>query len=153
MPGETKQTIVVDGTGHIMGRLASYVASKLLDGADVVVVNAEKLIVTGDKGAVINRYLKRSEMRVHLSHKWRPKHPRTPARLFKRVVRGMLPKNNRRGREALSRLKVYIGVPAEFAGSEKIIVKDAHIQGRGIPKKYVELGEIARALGWKGEKP
>ncbi|MCE4617441.1 MAG: 50S ribosomal protein L13 [Desulfurococcales archaeon] len=151
MSEKTKQTIVIDGTGHILGRLASHVATKLLEGAEVVVVNAEKMIVTGDKRAVINRYLRRAEMRVHLSHKWRPKHPRTPSRLFKRVVRGMLPKNNRKGKEALSRLKVFIGIPAEYMDSEKVIVKDAHIDGRGIPKKYVHLGEISKALGWKGE--
>jgi LSU ribosomal protein L13P len=40
-----------------------------------------------------------------------PKYPKTPDRLFKRMVRGMLPKEKAMGREALKRLYVYIGTP------------------------------------------
>lgn len=40
---------VIDGKGLIYGRLASEVATMILDGQEVVVLNAEQIIVTGDR--------------------------------------------------------------------------------------------------------
>jgi large subunit ribosomal protein L13Ae len=39
--------VVVDGKGHILGRLASYVAKELLNGQRVVVVRCDKLAISG----------------------------------------------------------------------------------------------------------
>ena len=41
---------VIDGKGLIYGRLASEVATMILDGQEVVVLNAEQIIVTGASG-------------------------------------------------------------------------------------------------------
>ncbi|MEB3757950.1 MAG: 50S ribosomal protein L13 [Desulfurococcales archaeon] len=141
--------IIVNGEGHILGRLSSIIAKKLLEGNEVVVVNVEKVIVSGEKRMVVDSYKKILGVKVHLSHKWRPKRPRSPIRLFKASVKGMLPKNNKKGREALSRLKVYIGVPDEFKNAEMVVFKDAY-KDRLKTNKYVELSVIAKEMGWKG---
>jgi large subunit ribosomal protein L13 len=141
--------IVVNGEGHILGRLSSIIAKKLLEGNEVVVVNVDKVIVSGEKRMVVDSYKKILGVKVHLSHKWRPKRPRSPIRLFKASVKGMLPKNNKKGREALSRLKVYIGVPEEFKDAEMVVFKDAY-KDRLKTNKYVELSVIAKEMGWKG---
>ncbi|MEB3861978.1 MAG: 50S ribosomal protein L13 [Desulfurococcales archaeon] len=146
MPGE----VVVDGSGQILGRLASIVAKKLLQGERVVVVNAEKIVVSGDP-VKLKKFYKDTILGVksHYSHRLRPKRPRSPVRLFKAAVKGMLPKNNKRGREALSRLRVYIGVPEEYQGKEMIRFKEA--DASRLSRGYIELGVIAKELGWRGE--
>lgn len=40
-------TVVVDGKGHLLGRLASVVAKQLLNGKKVVVVRCEQIVVSG----------------------------------------------------------------------------------------------------------
>ncbi len=142
--------LVIDGRGHILGRLASIVAKKLLEGKRVVVVNVQDVVVSGDPVMVIQSY-KRTILGVksHYSHRLRPKRPRSPIRLFKAAVRGMLPKHNRRGREALKRLKAYIGVPREFQSRELLRFKEA--DASRLSRGYVTLGRIARELGWRGE--
>ncbi len=146
MPGEV---VVVDGAGQILGRLASKVAKMLLEGKRVVVVNVEKVAVSGDPVIVVQAY-KRTVLGVksHYSHKWRPKRPRSPVRLFKAAVKGMLPKNNKRGKEALKRLRAYIGVPEEYANVEKTRFPEA--DASRLSRGYVTLERIARELGWRG---
>ncbi|MEB2836343.1 MAG: 50S ribosomal protein L13 [Desulfurococcales archaeon] len=145
-----REVIVVDGRGQILGRLASIVAKKLLEGKRVVVVNVQDVVVSGDPVMVVQSY-KRTILgvRSHYSHRLRPKRPRSPIRLFKATVRGMLPKHNRRGREALKRLRAYIGVPKEYEGAEKVRFKEA--DASRLSRGYVTLGRIARELGWRGE--
>ena len=145
-----REVIVVDGRGQILGRLASIVAKKLLEGKRVVVVNVQDVVVSGDPVMVVQSY-KRTILRVrsHYSHRLRPKRPRSPIRLFKATVRGMLPKHNRRGREALKRLRAYIGVPKEYEEAEKVRFKEA--DASRLSRGYVTLGRIARELGWRGE--
>ncbi len=149
MSDQLRREIVVDASGQVLGRLASIVAKLLLLGWRVHVVNAEKMVLSGDPTMVVQAY-KRTVLgvRSHYSHKWRPKRPRSPQRLFKYAVRGMLPKHNRRGREALSRLRVYVGVPKELEGREKVRFPEADASRLG--RSYVELGRVAYELGWRG---
>ncbi len=149
MSGEQAREIYIDASGHILGRLASYVAKKLLEGYKVYVFNVEKIVVSGKKNMVVDSY-KRTILgvRSHFSHKWRPKRPRSPVRIFKHAVRGMLPKHNKRGREALKRLKAYIGLPDEFKG--KALTRIPQADSSRLSRWHVELAIIARELGWRG---
>ncbi len=143
------KVIVVDGTNQILGRLASIVAKKLLEGYSVVVLNVEKVVVSGVPKEVVKAY-KRTVLGVksHHAHRLRPKRPRSPIRLFKSAVWGMLPKHNARGRNAYRRLKAYIGVPEEFQGVETVRFPEA--DASRLSRSYVQLARIARELGWKG---
>jgi large subunit ribosomal protein L13 len=111
---------LVDAKGQVLGRLASRVASILmgkekpiytdfLDCGDfVIVVNAEKVRLTGKKLA--NKVYYRHSgypgaLRQQTAAEVLEKHPE---RLIRSAVKGMLPRN-KLGRKMLSKLKVYSG--------------------------------------------
>ncbi|MDY6765479.1 MAG: 50S ribosomal protein L13 [Halobacteria archaeon] len=133
---------IVDGRQAILGRLASDVASSLLDGEKVVVVNAEDVVVSGERDDVIEKYRKKNE----LGSDQGPYFPKRPDGIVKRTIRGMVPHKKRRGREAMSNLRVYIGTPAEYedADIEKVDDADMHRLGKG---GVVKLGEISESIG------
>jgi large subunit ribosomal protein L13 len=111
---------VVDAEGVPLGRLASQIAQILrgkhkptfaphIDGGDyVIVVNAEKVAVTGSK-ETSKVYYRHSGypggLRADSLGRVREQHP---DRLVRAAVRGMLPKNTL-GRQTLRKLKVYAG--------------------------------------------
>ncbi len=133
--------VVIDASDTVLGRLASIVAKKLLLGEEIVIINAEKAIVTGSKEHVLERFMEKRERGDPIKG---PFYPVRPDRVLRRAVRGMLPRKKARGREALKRLKVYIDNPENLQG-EKI--------GKGIEEircKFMYLGDICKHLGWKG---
>jgi large subunit ribosomal protein L13 len=135
--------IVVDATGLVLGRLASVTAKSLLAGEEVKIVNAEKAIITGSKEEILSNY-QRSRSRG--SKERGPYFPRRPEMILKRTVRGMLPHKMRRGRDAFSRLKVYVGIPREFKGMQ-FEQPDGAKMRTASNNKYVELGALSKKLG------
>lgn len=120
-PGEiARQWYVVDAEGQTLGRLATQIADTLrgkrkpqfaphVDTGDfVVVVNADKIQVTG----------KKLDQKMYYRHSGYPGGLRTrtlrdqldrhPTEVIRTAVRGMLPKN-RLSRRQLTKLKVYAG--------------------------------------------
>lgn len=96
-----EKVIVVDAKGHMLGRLASYVAKELLSGQRLVVVRCEKINISG---SLFRNKVKFSEfLNKRLLHN--PSkgfiHHRAPSRMFWRAVRGMLPHKTPRGAAAL----------------------------------------------------
>ena len=134
---------VIDSSGLILGRLSSVVAKRLLDGETIAIVNAEHAIVSGSKVKTFADYLQSRQRGIKEQG---PYYPKRPDRLLKRTVRGMLPYKRQRGRDALSRLKVYVGVPEEFKGEKMSELDDASMM-RLSTSKYIELGELCRKLG------
>jgi large subunit ribosomal protein L13 len=134
---------VIDANGLIMGRLASIVAKRLLAGEVIDIVNAENAIVSGNRYTIFEDY-------KHSVERGRPEYgpyfPKRPERILKRTVRGMIPYKREAGKKAMSRLKVYCGVPPELAG-EKIETLDAARVERLKTAKYIKLGEISKTLG------
>jgi large subunit ribosomal protein L13 len=141
--------MIIDGEGLIMGRLASVISKKLLDGEEIVVLNAEKILISGNKEWAYARYKQRLD-RASISNprKMGPKYPRRPDDIFRRTVRGMVPYRKTTGREAFKRLKVFVGIPKEFEGSEIFKVQEA--EPKNI-KKSIELGKMSKLLGSKFE--
>ena len=136
---------VINADGLMLGRMASITAKRLLFGESLVIVNAEKALVSGDRAATLNHYMKKRSIGTK---DWGPFFPRRPDRLVKRTVRGMVPHKRARGREALSKLRVYIGVPDEYATAEKETLDDASFK-RLSNIRYTSLDEICRRLGAK----
>lgn len=136
---ERKET-VIDAEGAVLGRLASEVAKQLLMGQKIVIVNAEKAIVSGEPARTTKRFF---EKRERGSHKG-PFYPKQPDRLLRHVIRGMLPHRKQRGRDALKNLKVFIGCPQNYVSSEKI-GKSAE----ELSCKHITLAELCRKLGAK----
>jgi len=138
---------VINAEGHILGRLCSVIAKRLLNGEKIVVVNAEKAIITGDKYMVFQRYKEKYDRG---SKEKGPYFPRHPEKIFKRTVRGMLPWKSRRGREAYRRLRVFIGVPEELKGKDFEVVECALYEKVCKTDKYVILADVSRYLGFRG---
>lgn len=139
--------VVIDATGLVAGRVASVAAKRLLRGESVVVVNAEKAIITGKRKRVVEWYMKRvSEWRTHYNPEKRgPKIPRRPDMMLRRMVRNMLPYKKPKGRTALKRLKVYVGVPLEYEHVEKWVPEEAKLKNPAV--EYVTLGELSALVG------
>ena len=155
------KTFVYDADGLVLGRLASTVADLLLkstragDSDQVVIVNAEKAIVSGKASSVFANYHQKYE----LNHARKgPYFPRMPDMILKRTVRGMLPYQAKSsGRRALRNLRVEIGCPSHLSGD----LPEGHEAGddskirRPLPQRFVRLGDISANLGapahrWNG---
>ena len=120
-PGEVERRwYVVDADGQTLGRLATRIADTLrgkdkaqytphVDTGDfVVVVNAEKVVVTGNK-LDQKRYYRHSGYPGGLrSRTLREQLERRPTEVIRKAVKGMLPRN-RLARRQLTKLKVYAG--------------------------------------------
>ena len=120
-PGEVPQNwYVVDATDQVLGRLATQIATVLrgkhkpqftphVDTGDfVVVVNAEKVRLTGNKMAA-KKYYRHSGYLGHLKVQTAAEVLENDAeRVFQQAVWGMLPKN-KLSRRVISKLKVYSG--------------------------------------------
>jgi len=134
---------IIDGTNAVLGRLGSVVAQRIMDGEEIVVINAEKIVVTGERDMVFVDYKARVD-RGDTTKRKGPFYPRRADLLFKRSVRGMIPWTSTSGREAYRRLHVFVGVPKQFADAETEKVEDAM---KKISGKYTTLGAISKFLG------
>lgn len=145
------EVVVVDGSGHRLGRLASKVAKMLLEGRKVVVINADKVLVSGSKKAILERYLKLVG-RTWYSSIEEPQvwYPRRADGILWYTVGRMLPMRTRRGREALKRLRVYVGVPQDLEKHPHLKIEDAlsksSINRSGKLIRTLTLGEVAALL-------
>ena len=131
---ELRKWHVIDANGAVLGRLAVQVADVLrgknkpvftphLDAGDfVVVINAEKILVTGKKETEKlfmsysgwkggERYRSVAEVRQ-----------KNPEKLVMHAVKGMIPKN-RLGRRLLTKLKVYKGSAHPHAAQQPAVLK------------------------------
>jgi large subunit ribosomal protein L13 len=112
--------LVVDATGQTLGRLATQIASELRGktkpeftphcdvGDFVIVVNAEKISVTGRKREQKQYYRHSGYPGGIRSRSLAEMLERRPEEVIRKAVKGMLPRT-RLGRAQLSKLKVYAG--------------------------------------------
>jgi large subunit ribosomal protein L13 len=141
-PGARLGANVVDVSGLVLGRAASLLAKRLLSGEHIVVINAEKAVVTGSRENVLEFY---RANRARGSVRSGPHFPRYPDRIFRRTVRGMLPHLKTRGKEALDRLEVHIGRPSELGDAPSSSLDGA--KARAALRPPMTLEEISRLLG------
>ncbi|HDG63839.1 MAG: 50S ribosomal protein L13 [Thermococcus sp.] len=139
---------IINAEGLILGRLASKIAKMLLEGEEVVIINAEKAIITGNREFIFEKYKQRTELRTRTNPRKGPFYPKRSDEIVRRTIRGMLPWKTDRGRKAFKRLKVYAGVPKEFEEKEFETIVEAHMSRIKTPK-YVTVGEVAKFLGGK----
>ena len=133
-------SIIINAEDTITGRLASLVAKRLLSGEQIIIVNAEKALISGNPGSIAKKYLTRYHIRTKSNPLKGPFFPRKPDQILKRTIRGMLPFKKSRGKEAYKRLKVYNSLPSLFEGQELEILGDTM---RNNPKSsYISLGEL-----------
>ncbi|MCS7070761.1 MAG: 50S ribosomal protein L13 [Anaerolinea sp.] len=122
-----KKWWIVDAEGQVLGRLASKIALILrgkhkpiytpnIDVGDyVIVINADKIVVTGDRMNQ-KKYYRHSKYQGGLTETTlRDMLKRHPERPIEFAVKGMLPKNAL-GRAQFKKLKVYAGTEHPHAG-------------------------------------
>lgn len=128
-----REWLIIDAEGKTLGRLASQVATRLrgkhkptytpnVDTGDyVVVINAAKVAVTGNK-ALDKKYFNHSEFPGGIKEtnfdKLIQKHPE---QVIEIAVKGMLPKNPL-GREMFRKLIVYAGVEHPHAAQQPRVI-------------------------------
>jgi large subunit ribosomal protein L13 len=145
----SETTVYVDATNQIAGRLSSKVAKLLLSGQKVIVVNAERALISGSKGSVITAWKTKLELSSRVNPIYGPHHPRRPDTILRRMVRGMVPRKKPKGDTAMKRLRVYIGVPEVVKGKSFVQFEDSTAP-RPAPV-YVTMADLSRNLGWSGE--
>lgn len=134
---------VIDASQMLLGRFATRAAKMALLGEEVIIVNCEKAYVSGNKVGVKDHYKQRQDRGVPLKG---PYITRSPDRLVRRTVRGMLPHRQEKGRQAYERVMTYLGVPEQFKNEQKITFEDCHVSK--LPHlKYVSLQDIAKHIG------
>jgi large subunit ribosomal protein L13 len=142
------QTIVVDATNHIAGRMCSHVSKLLLQGNKVAIVNAEKAMLSGNRYMTIREAKEYLEINSVTNPIHGPFHPRRPDTILTKMVRGMVPKQKTSGIEAFQRLRVYIGVPEEMKNAKMQSFNDSKITRP--EANYISMGDVAKQIGWKG---
>ncbi|GAB7353066.1 hypothetical protein MBLNU459_g3615t1 [Dothideomycetes sp. NU459] len=159
--------IVIDGKGHLLGRLASTVAKQLLNGQKIVVVRCEAINISGEffrakpsslqreieadgRGDVVNYQAFLRKQTRYNATRGGPWHYRAPSKMFWRTVRGMIPHKTARGAAALERLKTFEGVPPPYDHKKRMVVPQALRVLRLKPgRKYCTVGRLGHEFGWK----
>ena len=130
----TRKWYVVDATGKTLGRLCTEIANRLrgkhkpeftphVDTGDyVVVVNAEKIVVTGNK-ATDKLYHHHSGYPGGIkSISFDKLLVKSPEMIIEKAVKGMMPKN-KLSRAMLSKLKVYAGNDHPHSAQQPILLE------------------------------
>lgn len=141
-----KDTLIIDATDHIAGRLCSNVAKLLLNGKRIVILNSEKSVFSGNKYSILKEYRDYLQIKSVINPKHTPIHPRAPNTIITKMIRGMVPIRRPKGMRAMDRLRVYIGVPNEYSKTDAIQIQDAKIRKPIL--YYTSISEIAKLIGW-----
>jgi len=135
----------INGDNLILGRLANQVAQMLLAGESVVIVNAEKVIISGNRDDIFKRFKHRTDLADRANPRRGPFFPKTSDRIVRRTIRGMLPWNKPSGREAFRRLKVFEGLPSQYSEEELVRLENADGNNLGT-HKIVTVAELSKYL-------
>lgn len=143
MEGAKKTVRVINADGLILGRMASIIAKRLLLGEEIIIVNAERALISGKRESKVREAKEFLEVG---GLKAGPFHYKRPDRIVRRTVRGMLPYKQPKGKQAYKRLKVLIGVPDEFKGFSMETLPEA--QASKLTGPYLTVGDLAKEIGW-----
>ena len=133
-----EKKIIIDASGGVLGRIASFAAKQSLFGKEIVIVNCNEVLITGRGENTLQRYT-RARKRGGSSLKG-PIILKSPERIMKRTIRGMLSHKQIRGREAFHRIMCYNLVPDEFVNAEKISLV------RPVKMRAIKLEKLSKVL-------
>jgi len=146
---EKQRVVMIDGKGHLLGRLASVVAKQLLKGQRIIIVRCEEIDISGSYFRNKVKYLSFLRKRTNTNPKRGPIHFRSPSKIFWRVTRGMLPHKSKRGASALHRLKTFEGIPPPYDRRKRLVCPEAlrvtHLKPGA---KFCSLGRLSSEVGW-----
>lgn len=134
------EKMIIDADGAIFGRLCSFAAKKALEGNEIIIVNSEKAIISGNKSDTIAKYLAIRRMGGNIALK-APKYPKVPYIMLKRGIRGMLPNfRSGQGKLAFARIRCFNNTPEEYK-NEKMTKS-----GKTKPDKFISLKELSERI-------
>jgi len=142
METTSKPVTVVNADGLILGRMASKIAKRLLTGEEIVIVNAEKAVMSGRKRSKV------AEAKEFLSVggvNRGPFHYRRPDRIVRKTVGGMIPSKKAKGKQAYKRLRVFMGIPDDLKKQKMKTGPEAQKKKQTCPCSTV--GELAKRIG------
>lgn len=135
---------IIDATNKIAGRIATYVAKQALLGDDIIIINADKAIISGNKKWILQRFQQKRAMGAPLIG---PYFPKRSDRILKRIIRGMLPYKQEKGKNAFDKIKCYVGEPSEFKDK---IIKDSISTIDKLPNaRFMFLKDVSKLIGAK----
>lgn len=134
--------MIIDAKNAVVGRLASDVAKKLLNGDKILIINAEQAILTGNPQQIKANYFER---RTRGSPQHGPFFPKRPDLILRRIIRGMLPYKKHKGRNAMKRLRIFVGFPENAQGKHIMISEKAM---KPVKTNYITLANLSKSLGW-----
>jgi large subunit ribosomal protein L13 len=136
-------TTFVNAEGLIVGRMCSKIAKRLLNGEEVIILNAEKAVFSGKRKSKIAE----AHLFLEVGAPMRgPFHYRRPDRFLRKTVRGMVPYKQPKGKIAYKRLKVFMGIPLEYKDQKLITFEEAN--SANLKGPHFTLGELATEIGW-----
>lgn len=141
---QIEEAHIINAENTILGRLASIIAKRLLNGETIIVINADKGLISGDKDFIASKYLQRWRIKTKSNPLKGPFYPRKTDQILKRTIRGMLPYHKSRGKEAYHRLFVFKDFPQNLRGLD---VEEIPQTQRINPKaSYITLEELKKKI-------
>lgn len=144
------KSIVIDATGHVAGKLAAFIAKRLLKGYEVTVVAVQDVRLTGPLHRHLGKYKSFKEKRAPYNPERGAFHWSQPSMYFKhKILRGMVARKTKRGAAALANLTCYEGIPTQFMGVERLVVPHTLLQvTTDCNRVSCTLGELLSHYGW-----
>jgi large subunit ribosomal protein L13 len=136
--------MIVDAKDNVAGRLASKVAKALINGERVTVINAQDLVMVGNKKSILEKFSTRVDGAVKSNPHYGPKYDRIPSKIFRRMVRNMLPTKKRAKERIIKQLRVFNATAKGMDSKEVIVFEKLKFNQRN---NYMKLKDVALLLG------
>ena len=144
---------LLDATDQILGRFCSQVAKRALLGERIVIINAKDAIISGNQRDIHEKYLAKLNISTATNPRRGPFWPRRPDTFMRNVIKKMLPRKKRRGKEALRMVHIYISdIPERFKNRYQKLVPNEipHADKKRLSyyNKYITLDNLCTRIGW-----
>ncbi len=132
------EKIIINAENAPIGRVASYAAKQALLGKSIIIVNCDNAIISGNRADILNKY-QTARARGGSALKG-PHIIRSPYRIMKRTIRGMLSYKQGRGLNALKKIICYNNIPAEYQNETKISLE------KKFKTRTMQLKELSKLI-------
>ena len=136
--------MIIDATDLVVGRMATFAAKKALLGEKIEIVNCEKAVLSGRPEFILAEWKHKRKMGTYAG----PFYARLSDRMVRKMIRGMLPYKQPKGKEAFARIMCFRGIPETFKDQKMLSVPEAHVSKLNTPK-FLRIGELSKTLGGK----
>merc|ERR1719345_666842 len=148
-----EKEIIIDGRGHLRGRLASIIAAQLLRGQRIVVVRCEQINISQSLFRRNLEWRDKEHKLINTNPRRGFKHWLPPSRMFWKTLRGMLPHKSPRGAAALGRLRCFDGMPYPYDHKKRMVIPSAlKVCRMKSYRKSCVMGDLAKLEENRKEK-